>query len=925
MKQFIALMLAVGSLTAAVIDFERDDKDAYTLSDGLASVTSSGAVAGTKSLLIDTTATGGEWNSCFKTARGALAAGGEYRISFTVKILSADDDSFVHCLIRQLDVSGHEADLGVFNVKDVGKETKVSMKFKIPAGKDGYALQIHTRKKVRALVDDIVIDTVKPSTVAASFDFEQEPGVTLVEGRATVTDKGAISGARSVLIDTMSSSAEWNPCVMTPQGTFKPGTDYLISLNVKLIEAASNCYVHILMRPLDEPGPKLDIARMDVKDVGAVKRIRLKCRIQADKTTQALQIHTHNKVRALIDDIVVIEGTGERFIPVTEKPSAYTGTLSLPNGSPEFTIDLPRSKGTTASVADFGASIASEDNLQAFNNAINHCRSNGISKLIVPKGVYRFTNNSPMRFERLSDFEFDAQGSEFIWLKTRNQCIDIVTSERIMLRNFFVDWDWSKDPLGSVVSVEAIGPEGAYVDLKFIHYTDFPRKDVRIGILEGLDPTTMSVGFEGSFDIGHEFFRRADSKRASYEWLSGNRMRLNAYSDGAKSTYAKRVKPGDLFRIRHYVYDMPGITMYANTNLTLSNVTIYGVPSHAFVTSGEQHHWQFLNTHIRKRPGSTHPITCTADHHHIAQSLGYYKMDGCEFSFGGDDCLNVHDTTGFAFKTGADTLTTKNMSVAGLRPGDHLELRNDDYSPTGTVLTLKEKKGPGDKEHPNELIFESPIPEQRTSGFILFNKRYNSENIIVRNCYFHDNRARGLLLLGRNITVESNRFFHTQMGAIKIETGYTFNVWSEGYGVSNVIIRSNLFENANPYRCFPAEKHPIIYISVYLKSDPSVEKTTYPILKDILIDNNMFITTPGVITYVCSASNVTIRNNTIRNPETGKENLPHRGAVGASYASDVKVIGNTWVRSPYAPNMGVYADVETTSGIVVEGNTVVDR
>ncbi|MFR6033186.1 MAG: right-handed parallel beta-helix repeat-containing protein [Bacilli bacterium] len=44
----------------------------------------------------------------------------------------------------------------------------------------------------------------------------------------------------------------------------------------------------------------------------------------------------------------------------------------------------------------------------------------------------------------------------------------------------------------------------------------------------------------------------------------------------------------------------------------------------------------------------------------------------------------------------------------------------------------------------------------------------------MRNCYFHDNRARGILILARDVTIENCKFRHNEMGAIKIETRIHF-------------------------------------------------------------------------------------------------------------------------------------------------------
>lgn len=756
------------------------------------------------------------------------------------------------------------------------------------------------------------------------FDFESgNPFQILDEKKAQIVTQNPIAGKASLQIDTRGSSSMWNACARTREGLLRAENDYVATFRCRIDELGPDAYVLILIRPIDAPNERLDAGNLTFSETGPDKKLRIRFKTSS-RSSYAFQIHTRGKLLALIDDIEIKEAAGETYLPAHPGAKPYTASLKVPTGSPEFNVELPRPAKTRRSVAEFGASPSLEDNTGSFLKAISNCLSEGVEKLLVPKGVYRFTSDPTIRFTALRDFELDGQGSEFIFLKKSGALFGMEKCERVLFRNFFIDWDWDKDPLGSMIQVTAVDPGGEFLEAVFPDISRFPKRDMRIGILEAVDPSTMTVGYEGSLDLGFEFSKGKGV--AKYEWLSDNRFRLFAEDSGRKATFASKIKTGDLFRIRHYIYDMPGIQMSDNTNLTLSNVTIYGTPGHGFVSSGEQHHWQLIATHLIARPGTKHPVTCTADHHHIARSQGFLKMEGCEFSLGGDDCLNVHDTTGFATRTAPNTLTTKNMSISYYREGDPIELRNDDFSPAGSgTYTIKAKVDPGDRTKPAQLVFEETLPEQKTSGFVLFNKRFHSDNVIIRNCYFHDNRARGLLLLAKNITVENNRFFHNQMGAIKIETGYTFNVWSEGYGASNIVIRNNVFDSVNPMGAYPNEKVCAIYMSVYLKSDPSSEKTRFPILNDILVEKNHFLNIPGVFAYVCSAGNVILRDNLIENPRSRIENFSFRGGIGTSYSTQLTVVNNRWIRSPYMTKPGLFADAETTGPLIFEGNQIVEK
>ena len=162
------------------------------------------------------------------------------------------------------------------------------------------------------------------------------------------------------------------------------------------------------------------------------------------------------------------------------------------------------------------------------------------------------------------------------------------------------------------------------------------------------------------------------------------------------------------------------------------------------------------------------------------------------------------------------------------------------------------------------------------------------------------------------MTVENNVFRHQEMGAIKIETGYTLNAWSEGYGVSNVVIRGNSFENQNPSGSNALHRERTIYAGIYLKRDPSEDVTDYPIIRDLLFENNVFSNSCGVAAYVTSGKGVTFLNNVFEDPTPRKNELPYRSQLYFSNARDVKVLGCDYRPSKSVTPAIVY-DVQTCS------------
>jgi hypothetical protein len=143
--------------------------------------------------------------------------------------------------------------------------------------------------------------------------------------------------------------------------------------------------------------------------------------------------------------------------------------------------------------------------------------------------------------------------------------------------------------------------------------------------------------------------------------------------------------------------------------------------------------------------------------------------------------------------------------------------------------------------------------------------------------------------------------------------------------VSNVVIRNNRFDTVNPRDVGNDGKARDIYIGVYMKSDPSTERTQYPILSDLLFEGNTFIDSFGLIAFISSAGNVTFRDNVFVNNTPRRKPLPFRASFFVTHATDVRIVNNRYVTSPLVPPPGVYSDPDTVKGLIVAGNRIVSE
>lgn len=468
-----------------------------------------------------------------------------------------------------------------------------------------------------------------------------------------------------------------------------------------------------------------------------------------------------------------------------------------------------------------------------------------------------------------------------------------------------------RDPLASVVKLEAVSPDLATVRLRFADYDRFPKQEVRVADLNRIDPETRRPVADRPLRIALEFYK--GQNRPQTRWLEPNLLEVTA-----KAGTFRAAEAGETFLLRHYVYDLNGIDFRINRHLTLENVTIASAPGMGILTAGAQHHWQLLNCRIVPPAGSKRPCSTTADAMHTTSSAGFFRMENSELGFSCDDTMNFHDLNGFAERLDDHRIRLVNLNY---HPGDYflkgdlLELCNADFSPTGFRGKALSARRNG---RYCEIEFAEKVPD--IDHFIVLNRRFGTRNLIFRNNYIHD-FPRGLLLSAENVTIENNRFERGIASGIKLETGYTLQVWSEGYGVRNIVIRNNKFERVNPIGRYPNENSPDIYINSYLGTDPSLRKSAWPIIRDVWITGNEFIDSTGSPVYICTADQVTVSGNRFVNRSELPVKSEARGAIGASDSGVVRIVNNVWESSLPGVKSGVLYDADTVKQMEFGGNT----
>lgn len=757
-----------------------------------------------------------------------------------------------------------------------------------------------------------------------------------------VVGKRSAISADGVLHVDSKGTKDFLRAAQTAAGLFEPGKSYLIKFKCRIDSAEDGAFFLFTARS-DSLGPLRDLGTTTVARARDFQDVEMQISIPEGVNDYSLKFSTKGSLSGVLKDLKITQGTGLDFYPFAESQREYCGKIGkTATGCPDFNVELPAGNpnAPVVNAADFGAT---ENNLKfcdAMNAAVAHCRKIGARKLVLPKGVYHLYNSGPITFEGLKDFEFDGGGSTFIFLRDKGlakmkgldaskisnnfqdgACVKISECERVKVGNFNIDWDWAADPLGSIVRVENVcaSPGGEYIDYKFVDYDNFPRRDLRVANLSSYDPVSNLIGVEGGATLGYEFYKGKNIPKM--EWLSGNVLRV------WHSRYSRRAKVGDFYRMQHYYYDGAGVLTHQNRHLTLSKVNVYSCRGHAFLVSGTQQYWQYLDCSIKPPEGAkARAITCTADHLHVVNSRGYMKLISCDFMLGADDCINVHDCTGYAVRKSDFSLETRNVrGIKMFKVGDPIELRDDDFSPSGFTGKIKSVKPIDASKGVHEIVFADKIPQPKGEGFIMFNHYYSSGNILLRNCKFHSNRARGIIIQCPNVTVENCVIKNNEMAGMRIVTGYTPNLWSEGFGVDNLLVRGCVFESTNRTDVKADGFARDIHIGIYRTTGERTGQTMYPIMSNITFENNTFKNAYGLVAFITSSGNVVFRENTIINDIPRKKPLPYRGSFLVKASTDTAIVNNIIVESKYAPNPGVYAEADTVKGLKIGGNKIVSK
>ena len=513
------------------------------------------------------------------------------------------------------------------------------------------------------------------------------------------------------------------------------------------------------------------------------------------------------------------------------------------NGT-KFYIQRPKAeKLNVVNASAFGLAEENEDNYSAFQSALNYCALHPQTKLVIDSGTYYFRSTNGLDVNNCTDLLIEGNGATFVFSSTGYKFF-IRNSDCVEIRNLNFDWNWEESPLASVVTVQNSNAKTDTLDLVFKN-PEYCNENISLSAITQCDPETYTFGAKYSSKESY-LYQDATSIKA-VEKISDDTLRVT--HNGCLDSFEN----GETYILRHFVYDgtIFSIRDYSK-NVTFDNVSIYGSTGMAYVCEGNCSHFQIINSFIGVNPEykDKRCVSLTADAIHIVNTNGCFNISGCDISGMGDDCINVHDGLGYVSEVNGNTVKLI-ASAMRLEAGDTLAFKNDKFEDTdftAKIVSVKASEG-----ITKEVVVEN-LPENVTAGWTAFNTACNSSNYVISNNYFHENRARGLLLQSSNGLCESNRFYKTMAQAIKVVMDIEPALWQEGTGVDNLVIRNNTFE-----KCNHSDWGSVIEIGTNIAGRPAETA----VFTNVEITSNSFKDIPSVLMRADNINGLVLADNTV--------------------------------------------------------------
>jgi hypothetical protein len=578
-----------------------------------------------------------------------------------------------------------------------------------------------------------------------------------------------------------------------------------------------------------------------------------------------------------------------------------------------------------------------EDATVEIYNAIQKCRDENYSRLVIKKGVYHLRrtrafekyvsisncDNGMKRIafplDNFSDFEVDGGGSMFI-CHGRVQVFELENTKNITLRNFSVDWE---KPFYYQAEVIKVDPENNSYDIKEHHECDskivnnellfYDSNMIRaedqwlqdINWSEWFDPATGGVALRSPIyepKSAMEGFKVTEIDKGVYRLQNAARN----LPELGWVLICKGIRNNNTTNRSASV-----IHIYRSENIRTVDVTIHTCSGIGFVA--ERSTDIFIDRMRVELPeGSERMVTTTADATHFVNCKGRVEIKDSYFENVLDDITNIHGDYASILDVidshtiGVELTHQHQLKVEIAGEGDIMRIVNGDME---NIVTRRVKSV--DYRNSVYIIIEFEEEVESLIGkedYWIENLTWNSDFFLVKNCIVKNNRGRAVCVSDQGkVIIEDCTFENNAMPAVRL-TG-DLRIWWTSSPVTDVLIQNNTIISYSHY--------PAVTMTPQLKCD-SKPNSYYN--SNVRVLNNTIESSTSAILYANHIENLEFSGNRIIPLESIKESVPANSAFNFKCVKNVRISDNI---SERRTSLEIQSD-QFSEGINVEGNTGID-
>ena len=540
-------------------------------------------------------------------------------------------------------------------------------------------------------------------------------------------------------------------------------------------------------------------------------------------------------------------------------------------GGSWFYIQSPKTEALqTVPVSRFGVSPENENNAEALNAAFAWCAENPGTRLTFEPGTYYVSGE--LDLNDIKDVCIDGGGAKILY-DYNGRLLTLRRCECLEIRDLTFEWDWEKQPLGAIVRAFDVPGEKNTLDLVF-DVPAYAREDMLYAISQA-DPATGTYGAKGVFIETYELQNPDIVKQVTK--IGDDTLRVA--HNGTLSHFG-----GSSFILRSTAYGGSLLNLHeACRDITLEGLKLCGGPGMGIVVCERTSHFALRNIFIGPDPDHADErcVSLGADAVHICDADGCFLIENCDFSRQGDDGVNINNGVGWIQSADGRTVIFEADGSMNADPGDTMRFRDKrfDLTDISAVVETSERL----ENNRRRVTFREALPDKVAEGWFLFNGDNTGGNYVIRNNYFHEHRARGLLLQTSNGLVENNVFYKTTHDAVKIVMDIN-GVWHEGTGADNIVVRNNKFIGCAVIGTEVIE----VGTKLKEKSNRSVAFT------NIRIEDNEFTDICGNLMVVNNVNGFVFQHNTITRGDAFRRDTGRARAVFLRDCRNVEMRGNTY-------------------------------